>query len=113
MHELSLCRSIFTIVDRARGPRPVQTVHLQVGHMRQVMPETLEHCWRIVTEQTPLEGSVLDIDHIPIELRCADCCATTSGLHRLVLACGACGSGAVAITRGEELMVTSMQLRGA
>jgi hydrogenase nickel incorporation protein HypA/HybF len=112
MHELSLCRSIYTIVDRARGPRPVASVQVQVGHLRQVLPETLAHCWHLVTDDTPLRGSVLEVDHIPIELRCASCSATTSAPHRLVLTCGTCGSGDVAVTRGEELMVMSMQVRG-
>lgn len=112
MHELSLCRSIFAIVDRARGPRSVTSVQVQVGHLRQVVPETLVHCWQVVTDDTPLGGSVLEVDHIPIELRCTGCSATTSAPHRLVLTCGTCGSGDVAVTRGEELMVMSMQLRG-
>lgn len=112
MHELSLCRSIFTIVDRARGARDVETVRLDVGQLRQVVPETLEHCWQLVTADTPLQESRLAIDHIPVELRCDACCATTRALHRLVLTCGACGSGQVAVTAGEELMVTSMELRG-
>lgn len=112
MHELSLCRSIFKIVDRARGERDVQTVHLTVGQLRQVVPQTLEHCWQLVTAETPLRDSRLDIDHVAIELHCGACCARTSALHRLVLTCSACGSGEVAVVRGEELMVTSMDLRG-
>lgn len=112
MHELSLCHSIFTIVDRARGPREVATVHLQVGQLRQVVPQTLSYCWRLVTDDTPLQDSRLEVDHIPVELRCSECCATTPALHSLVLTCGACGSGEVAVIRGEELMVTSMELRG-
>lgn len=112
MHELSLCRSIYAIADRAREGRPVDVVHLQVGRLRQVVPQTLEHCWGLVTEQTGLSGSRLDIDHVAIELRCHRCEALTGVAHELVLTCARCGSGDVAVARGEEFMVTSMQLGG-
>ncbi len=111
MHELSLCRRIYAIADRARGGRTVETIHLEVGHLRQVVPETLEHCWMLVCDGTPLAGSRLEIEHIPIELRCSDCDATTHAIHHLVLTCATCDSADVALVRGEELMVTAMDLR--
>lgn len=112
MHELSLCRSIYTIADRARDGRRVTVVRLQVGALRQVVPRTLEHCWSLVVERTPLDGSRLEIDHVPVVLRCAGCDATTAVAHELVLTCAACGSGDVAVTQGEEFMLTSMDLGG-
>ncbi|MDP2712132.1 MAG: hydrogenase maturation nickel metallochaperone HypA [Solirubrobacteraceae bacterium] len=112
MHELSLCRSIFTIADRAREGRPVEIIHLQVGQLRQVVPRTLEYCWGLVTEQTELHGSRLDIDHIEVRLRCEACSATMPVADSLVLACSACGSGDVTVTQGEEFMLTSIDLGG-
>ena len=110
MHELSLCRSIYGIVDRARSGRPVSAVHLQVGQLRQVVPETLEYCWALVIEDSPLAGVVLDIDHIPVVLDCTACSAVTTVGHTLVLTCASCGVGAMKIRSGEEFMVTSMDL---
>lgn len=110
MHELSLCRSIYGIVDGARRERPVTTVHLQVGQLRQVVPQTLEHCWGLVTETTPLAGSVLEIDHVPVRLDCRACGERTTIEHVLVLTCAACGSGDIALHTGEEFMVTSIDL---
>lgn len=110
MHELSLCRSIFGIVDRARADRTVRTVHLQVGQLRQVVPETLCYCWGLVTEETPLSGSDLEIDHVPVVLDCRDCAARTDVENTLLLTCSACGSGSVELVSGEEFMVTSMDL---
>ena len=49
MHELSLCNAIQGVVERARGDRAVTHVHLQVGQLRQVVPQTLEYCWTLVT----------------------------------------------------------------
>lgn len=110
MHELSLCRSIYEIADRAREGRPVAVVNMQIGHLRQVVPRTLEYCWGLVTEQTQLHGSRLSIEHVAVELECRSCRATTLVAERLLLACSGCGSPDVRIVRGEELLVTSIDL---
>lgn len=113
MHELSLCRSIYAVADRAReGRRPVEVIHLQVGQLRQVVPQTLQYCWTIVTDQTELHGSRLDIEHLAIRLRCEDCQTVTGVAHDLVLTCSRCGSARVSVTQGEEFMLTSMDLGG-
>ncbi|MDR1294384.1 MAG: hydrogenase maturation nickel metallochaperone HypA [Bifidobacteriaceae bacterium] len=65
MHELSLCRSIYTIVRRAVPDRRVVAILLDVGALRQVVAPTLEYCWRIVTEDTALAGSDLRVRTIP------------------------------------------------
>lgn len=110
MHELSLCRSIYDIVDRARDNRPVTTVHLQVGQLRQVVPASLEFCWTMITETSPLDGSALDIDHVPVRLDCRACGARTTVEHVLVLTCAACAGGDISLHTGEEFMVTSIDL---
>jgi hydrogenase nickel incorporation protein HypA/HybF len=112
MHELSLCRSIYTIAERAREGRPVDVIHLQIGQLRQVVPHTLQYCWTIVTERTELQDSRLDIEHLEIRLRCEDCHATTGVADSLVLTCSACGSARITVTQGEEFMLTSMDLGG-
>ena len=78
----------------------------------QVVPDTLAYCWRLMTEDTPLRGSVLEIEAVAVELRCAACGCTTSPADRWLLGCARCGSAEVTVTRGEELMVASMDLRG-
>lgn len=110
MHELSLCHSIYGIVDTARGDREVAVVHLEVGQLRQVVPDTLVYCWTMVTDDTALAGSRLDIDHVPVTLDCRDCDTRTAPGHALVLTCSACGSGNIALHTGEEFMVTSVDL---
>lgn len=110
MHELSLCASIVEIVERARQGRPVETVHVRVGQLRQVVPETLVHCWRLVTEATPLAGSALVVDHVPVVVRCRGCGSRTEVAELLLLACVACGSGRVTVVCGEEFLVTSLEV---
>lgn len=111
MHELSLCRSVYDIVERARTDRAVAVVHMRIGRLRQVVPRTLEHCWEIVTTDTPLDNSRLEIEHVAIELRCRACGAATEVADRLLLTCAGCGGADVEVVRGEELLVTTLELR--
>lgn len=110
MHELSLCHSILGIAERGRGDRSVTIVHLQVGQLRQVVPETLRYCWTLVAAGTGLDGSVLEIDHVPVTLECRACDATTTVEHHLVLTCAGCGSGDIQVVTGEEFVLTSLDL---
>lgn len=112
MHELSICHSIAKIVTRHAAERPVQTVHLRVGHLRQVVPDTLVHCWSLVVEDTPLEGSELRVESVPTRIRCAECgCLET--LTAPILRCGGCQSTVVSIVAGEEFLITSLELAEA
>lgn len=111
MHELSLCRSIVTITTRAAAGRPVARVELDVGALRQVVPETLVYCWGVVTEDSPLAGSELRVTSIPAVIDCADCGAGTTLRGVPMLICGSCGSGAVTVTSGEEFLVRSIDVK--
>ena len=110
MHELSLCRSIHTIVDRARTGRPVRRVSVQVGAQRQVVPDTLEYCWGLLTEGGPLAGSMLAVEQIPVVVACHSCGDHTTISEVLLLRCGSCSSTDFDLISGEEFCVTTLDL---
>lgn len=110
MHELALCQSIYGIADRAREGRPVSVVHLRVGALRQVVPETLTYCWQVVTDTTALGGSRLDVESVPGSLCCRSCGATTVLADQFLIACASCGGADVDVVHGEELAVVSLDL---
>lgn len=112
MHELSICRSIAGIVTRHADGRPVRTVHLRVGHLRQVVPDTLAFCWTMVTADTPLDGARLEVESVPATARCTACGETTT-LSAPILVCGRCGGTAVTLLTGEEFMLTTLDLAEA
>jgi hydrogenase nickel incorporation protein HypA/HybF len=110
MHELSLCQSIYGIVERVSTGRAVEAVDLTIGQLRQVVPDTLAQCWIMVTDGTSLAGSRLRIEHIPVVLDCRDCGRRTELAEVLALACAECGSSNATVSAGEEFMVTSLEL---
>lgn len=109
MHELSICTSLAAIVTEHAGGRDVARVHLDVGHLRQVIPETLRFSWDIVATEPPLTGSELVINHIPATLVCRSC-ATTTTIDVPVFRCASCGSTDTEVAAGQELLVTSLEL---
>ena len=110
MHELSICTSLARIVAEHADGRPVERVHLDIGHLRQVIPDTLRYSWEIVVTDTPLAGSVLEINHIPVVLDCRACGDSTT-VEVAVFRC-TCGSTDVDVISGRELQVTSLELTG-
>jgi hydrogenase nickel incorporation protein HypA/HybF len=109
-HELSVCGSIYKIVDRAAAGRAVSVIHLQVGQLRQIVPDALKYCWTLVSDQTDLAGSELEVDSVPVTFLCAECsCLTTLDDDPLFL-CHRCGGSHVSVTTGEECMLNSLEL---
>jgi hydrogenase nickel incorporation protein HypA/HybF len=112
MHELSIAESVVRIAaDHARGRR-VTKVELKVGHLRQVVPSALEFAFELVAQGTPVEGAELEIEPVAAGGLCRSCGADTP-LPDFPLRCAACGGLDIEVTRGEELLVDSLELEDA
>lgn len=113
MHELALCGSIADIVTKHAAGRPVGTVRLKVGQLRQVVPDTLTYCWELVTSSSPLEGAELAIERVAARLRCDTCGVEHDMGDDFVFACPACDGTTVSVVAGEEFLITSMDVAAA
>ncbi len=109
MHELSICNSIVGIVRRHAQGRPVQTVHVRVGAMRQIVPDTLVYCWSLVTESSELAGAELAVQRVPATIRCTGC-GRAQVLEEPMLGCPTCPGQAVDLIEGDEFLITSLDL---
>lgn len=109
MHELSICRAIAATATDHAGGRPIRRVRLRIGHFRQVVPETLAHCWSLHTRDTDLEGCALEVDYVPAVARCRACGADTT-LDQPIVRCGSCGSSDAELVSGEEFLVESIDV---
>ena len=109
MHELSLCQAIAETAERRAAGRPVQRVNVRIGHLRQVVPDSLTFAWELLVEDSPLAGSTLDVDYVPAVIACS-ACGEQSTLEWPVFVCLACGSHDVQLVSGEELLLVSLQL---
>ena len=90
MHELSLCQAIAESVTRHADGRPVSRVAVRIGHLRQVVPDSLVFSWEMLTSGTALDGSELDVEYVPVTVECNHCHAITA-LDEPIMLCRACG----------------------
>ena len=117
MHELSIVSSIVETVtetlaalpDTSRGARVLE-VRLRVGALASVIPESLEFCWGIVSEGTPLEGSKLVVNVLPVVIHCVPCGqdAELEGVQSF--RCPRCGEPCSDMRQGRELEIDSIEI---
>lgn len=107
MHELALSQAIATTVMQRADGRHVERVEVRIGHFRQVVPDSLQFSWELLTSGTELDGCRLVIDHVPAVVVCQRC-ANATRLDLPILVCGICESTDVALVSGEEFLVASI-----
>jgi len=110
MHELSLCRAIAGVVKDHAGERRVDVVRVRVGALRQVVPDSLAFCWTIVRGDENMPGAELELELVPAEVQCNGCGQQSEIESRWSVACPQCTSADVTVVRGEEFLVTSVDV---
>lgn len=113
MHELSACASIAEIVNRRAAQRRVETIHLKIGQLRQIVPDTLVYCWSVLSADTELDGSALEIEDVVARISCNDCGHETAVGDIPLFMCAGCQGVNVTVTAGEEFLITALDLVGA
>jgi len=111
MHELSIAQGIVEIAEEHLPPGSgrVRSVRVKIGGLAGVVIDSLSFCFDAITPGTRLEGARLDIEHIPITVRCAGCSAVTS-ITDSEFHCGSCGGTEVSLVTGRELQVSELEL---
>jgi hydrogenase nickel incorporation protein HypA/HybF len=77
MHEYSLAHSLLESLLQHLKERPVDgritAVHVRKEELLILSEEALAEAWRILSEGTPLAGSELKIEPVPVKVRCGSC----------------------------------------
>jgi hydrogenase nickel incorporation protein HypA/HybF len=109
VHELAIAESVVRIAEAHAAGRRVARVDLKVGHLRQVVPSALAFSFELVAHGTCVEGAELAMAEVATGGECR-ACGVEGDLSAFPLACRRCGSLDVEVTRGEELLVESLEL---
>lgn len=110
MHELSLCHAIAGVVRPHAAGRRVDVVRVRVGALRQVVPESLSFCWGLVRDEENMPEAELELELVTAEVACRTCGQCSEITSRWSLLCPACDSADVQVLRGEEFLVTSLEV---
>ncbi|PIE22044.1 MAG: hydrogenase maturation nickel metallochaperone HypA [Planctomycetota bacterium] len=113
MHELSLAMDLveqLTEVAARENASAVTGIHVVIGAMSGVERIPFEFAFPEAARNTPMEGAVLNIEEVPVVIRCSDCCLETE-IHNLLMVCPWCNSVSVEVIQGKEFIIKSMEIR--
>lgn len=107
MHELAIATGLVELIQAEvakRGLTKVTEVALVVGELTNVVPEALEFCFEVASQDTPAAGAKLVIEARPIMARCKTC-GVEFPVKNYSFLCPECGGRETEQTGGNELYV--------
>jgi len=122
MHEYSLVQALLEgLLDHLKE-HPVEgrvrKVHVRQGELLILSQEALGEAWRILADGTPVAGSEVQIEKVPVKVRCPTCAyegpvkyLREEGWHFAVpvLACPQCG-GRAEVVEGRDLAIVGLSV---
>ena len=116
MHELSIVTSVVESVTESLASYPgarVLQVRLRVGALSAVIEDSLQFCYGIAIEGTPLAASKLVVNTVPVTVHCA-ACGRDGALESLQhFHCPHCDAPATDVRTGRELEIESIEIEDA
>jgi hydrogenase nickel incorporation protein HypA/HybF len=116
MHELSIVSSVVDSVMESLSTYPgvqVKRVRLRVGALAAVVEESLQFCYGVATEGTPLEDSKLVVQVLPVVAHC-DACRKDVEIESLYgFRCPKCEAPVSELRQGRELEIESIEIEEA
>jgi hydrogenase nickel incorporation protein HypA/HybF len=113
MHELSIAVSMIDQIieeSESRGGLDVEAVHMRLGVFSGVDKEALLFAYELACEGTPLHGSRLLIETVPLVIHCAVCQQNRTPPSVYQLSCPECQSPGQRILSGREIEVASLEV---
>jgi hydrogenase nickel incorporation protein HypA/HybF len=113
MHELSIAASIVEAVTESASAYPgsrIKAVQLRVGALASVVEDSLQFCWELASEGSPLAGAKLVINMLPVIVHCDGCGADSEIEGVQSFRCPRCGELAADLRQGRELEIESIEL---
>ncbi len=112
MHELSIAMSIVEMAQEEALQRGVQVnaVHLKLGALSGVVKEALLSSYEMACDDTPLRGSRLVIEDVPVVIFCPHCKVQRPLSSVQLFCCAECGTPTSEIVHGKELEVVALEI---
>jgi hydrogenase nickel incorporation protein HypA/HybF len=113
VHELSIVSSIVDSVTETLASYPgarVKEVRLRVGALASVVEDSLQFCYGIAIEGTPLAGSVLVVKTLPVKMHCCTCGQDVEIATLQSFRCPHCEEPVTDMRQGRELEIESIEI---
>ncbi len=76
MHEMAIAENILNIIKDELAKNnctKLTLVRVRYGALSQVVPDSLQFCFEAVTKDGPHQGAHLEMEEVPLILRCGMC----------------------------------------
>ncbi len=76
MHEMAIAENILHIIEDELAKNnctKLTLVRVRYGALSQVVPDSLQFCFEAVTKDGPHQGACLQMEEVPLILRCGQC----------------------------------------
>jgi hydrogenase nickel incorporation protein HypA/HybF len=110
VHELSLCEAIAGVAKTHANGRHVDVVRVRIGALRQVVPDSLSFCWTLVRDAENMPEAELELECVAAEVGCRACGRRSEITSAWSIWCPECDSSDVEVLRGNEFLVTSLDV---
>ena len=112
IHELAITESLLKIVLKhaeVNDADKVVSVQLQVGELRDIVEEWMQHYFDYLSKGTVAEGAKIMVRTIPATLRCESCTHIFSAdIKNSDPACPLCSCNRWQVTGGDEFLIESI-----
>jgi len=112
VHEFAVAQSLLEIVEQEARPYSgarVTGITLRIGHLNTVVPDALRFAFEAITRGGIAEGAVLEIEEVPLTIRCHQCDEVFT-IDDPFMLCPRCEGIDVELLSGRELEITSMEI---
>lgn len=113
MHELGLTQSILEIAlehAQKNGAKPIQRIKVKAGEMVAIVEDSMQFHFEHLRVGTLAENAELDIDIIPLQVKCSSCGETSKVNEWEIFLCPVCGATTVEVVAGREFYVESLEV---
>lgn len=89
----------------------VSAVHLRLGALSGVVKDALLFSYEVACQDTPLEGSRLIVEDVPVVTFCARCNGSQQLASVQSFCCPTCGEPTMDVRQGKELEVFALEVQ--
>jgi hydrogenase nickel incorporation protein HypA/HybF len=113
MHELSIAMGIVdaAMEEAQRRSVRVRAVHFRLGALSGVVKDALMFSYEVACQDTPLMGSQLIVEDIPVIVFCVVCQKEYLLPSVQLFVCPECGAPTMDVRQGKELEVFALEVQ--
>ncbi len=113
MHETVIASSLLKIIleeaNKQNKALLVDEIHLKIGLLNCIEPQTVQGCFEILAENTPAAKAKMIIERMPLQGFCKNCQKHVE-IHKRQFHCPNCMSSDVDWQGGNEMQITSINV---